>query len=222
MADPYAVLGVDRNASDDEIKKAYRKLVKQYHPDLHPDDAAAAAKMSEVNAAYEQLKEGGISGREQSAYSYSEPSRQSGYTYTNADFDFSAFEEFARYFSGFQSYQRGQHSLDKAAEYINSGRYEAALQYLNGLDSTLRTACWDYYCAASYYGLGDLKTAQEFAESAVRKEPSSESYRELLYRIQNESRRVVFTPRFSLGKIFLWFIIINMILRFITSLALIR
>lgn len=41
---PYAVLGLEPGATDDEIKKKYRTLVKQYHPDLHPDDPEAARK----------------------------------------------------------------------------------------------------------------------------------------------------------------------------------
>ena len=56
MTDPYKVLGVSPNASDEEIKKAYRRLAKQYHPDRNPGDAEAAKKMQEVNAAYEQIK----------------------------------------------------------------------------------------------------------------------------------------------------------------------
>ena len=56
--DPYSVLGVRPESSDDEIKSAYRRLAKQYHPDLHPNDPTAAARMNEINAAYEQIKNG--------------------------------------------------------------------------------------------------------------------------------------------------------------------
>ncbi|MGN1105467.1 MAG: J domain-containing protein, partial [Huintestinicola sp.] len=56
--DPYQVLGVPYNADEDEIKKKYRTLVKQYHPDLHPNDPEAARKMSEINEAYEMIKSG--------------------------------------------------------------------------------------------------------------------------------------------------------------------
>ena len=51
--DFYRVLGVSRDASDDAIKKAYRKLVFQHHPDRHPESTQAEAKIRELNAAYE-------------------------------------------------------------------------------------------------------------------------------------------------------------------------
>lgn len=56
MTDPYQVLGISRDASDEEIKQAYRRLAKKYHPDRNPGDQEAARKMQEINAAYEQIK----------------------------------------------------------------------------------------------------------------------------------------------------------------------
>lgn len=49
-------MGVDRNASEDQVKDAYRKLAKKYHPDANPNNTLAAEKMKEINAAYDQIK----------------------------------------------------------------------------------------------------------------------------------------------------------------------
>ena len=51
--DYYDVLGVQKGGSEDELKKAYRKMAKKYHPDLNPDDKPAEEKLNEVNEAYE-------------------------------------------------------------------------------------------------------------------------------------------------------------------------
>ena len=55
--DYYEVLGLQKGASDEEIKKAYRKLAKQYHPDLNPDDPEAEAKFKEINEANQVLSD---------------------------------------------------------------------------------------------------------------------------------------------------------------------
>ena len=57
MRDPYEVLGVPRTASQDEVKKAYRRLAKKLHPDANKNDARAAVKFAELNAAYEILSD---------------------------------------------------------------------------------------------------------------------------------------------------------------------
>ena len=56
--DPYAELGVSPDASPEEIKSAYRRLAKQYHPDVNPGNGCYAEKMNRINAAYSMLREG--------------------------------------------------------------------------------------------------------------------------------------------------------------------
>src|SRR3954447_9323134 len=55
VKDPYKVLGVDKKASQDEIKKAYRKLARQYHPDRNPGDTSAEERFKEVQGAYDRI-----------------------------------------------------------------------------------------------------------------------------------------------------------------------
>ncbi|HEU4608935.1 MAG TPA: DnaJ domain-containing protein, partial [Chitinophagaceae bacterium] len=55
--DYYKILGLEKNASVEEIKKAYRKLARQYHPDLNPDDRQAHQKFQQINEAHEVLSD---------------------------------------------------------------------------------------------------------------------------------------------------------------------
>lgn len=90
--DYYKILGVDKGASNDDIKKAYRNLAKKYHPDLNPDDDKAQDKFKDINEAYEVL------GDEQKRKKYD--TFGSGYNFTNGqNFDPSHF--------GFENFGNG-------------------------------------------------------------------------------------------------------------------
>lgn len=170
MSDPYKILGVSPDASDEEIKQAYRRLAKKYHPDLNPGDKVAAQKMQEVNAAYEQIKnpekassqqrQGGYGGY--GGYGY-DPFGGYQRTYTSSD-------------SG-DSYQRG------AYQYIRMGRYQEALNILS--NSAGRNARWYYLSALANSGLGNQVTALEHIRKAVSMEPDNQEYLYTLQRIQN-------------------------------------
>ncbi len=76
--DPFATLGVSSSATEDEIKSAYRKLAKKYHPDLNPGDKAAEEKMREVNDAYTRALQIKKTGRDPSANPYGPGSSYGG------------------------------------------------------------------------------------------------------------------------------------------------
>ena len=158
MEDPYKVLGVSPNASDEEIKQAYRRLAKKYHPDLNPGDEEAAKRMQQVNAAYEKIKNPQKAQQGYGGYSQYDPFGGFGgyqqHTYTqNDDRD---------------NYQRA------AMNYIRFGRYQEAINALN--NATNRDARWYYLSALANDGLGNHVTALEHIRRAVSMEPTNQEY----------------------------------------------
>ena len=161
--DPYKVLGVSSDASDEEIKQAYRRLAKKYHPDLNPGDPVAAKKMQEVNAAYEQIKN---------------PEKAAG----NAG---SGGYGYGPY--GYGGYQEPVDNDDRyqvgAYRYVQMGRYREALNILS--NATNRNARWYYISALANDGLGNEEIALEHIRKAVSMEPDNYLYLRTLQRIQD-------------------------------------
>lgn len=167
--DPYKVLGVGRDASDEEIKRAYRALAKKYHPDLNPGDQEAARKMQEVNAAYEQIKN-------PEKAQQANPGGYGGYG--------GYYDPFGGYRQ--QSYggaQAGDPYQQAAAQYIRFGRYQEALNALGSC--TERNARWYYLSALANDGLGNQVMALEHIRRAVSMEPDNMEYQQALNRIEH-------------------------------------
>ena len=152
--DPYKILGVSRDATDEEIKRAYRQLAKKYHPDRNPGDAEAAKKMQQVNAAYEQIKN---PEKAQSSTGYG------GY---------SSYDPFGGYQQRPQ--QDGDSYQQAAYNYIRFGRYREALNALQ--NCTKKDARWYYLSALANYNLGNQVTALEHIRRAVSMEPDNQEY----------------------------------------------
>ena len=192
IENPYKTLGLETGADEAEVTKAYRALAKKYHPDLNPGDAAAAEKMSEVNAAYDMIKNGWTPGESaRSAPQYGSP------YHTGAGDPFDPLAELLRRY-GFNVYTTGDAGrqserayareepyaelLNSARILINNREYRQALRVLETVP--LHNARWHYLSAVAEYGAGNRIAALEHAEAAYREEPDNLDYAQLYSRLQ--------------------------------------
>lgn len=161
--DPYQVLGVSRNASNDEIKRAYRELIRKYHPDSYADNPLAdlaEEKFKEIQEAYDAIMK----------------EREGGGTYSYG-------------YQGGSSGSSGEEPVEMTAvyNYLNSRHYQEALGLLSRMPN--HTARW-YYCSAiANGGLGNNMTALEYARQAVNMEPGNMEYQNLLNQLQWSGQR---------------------------------
>ena len=205
MSDPYKVLGLSRDASDEEVKKAYRQLSRKYHPDANinnPNKDKAEEMFKLVQQAYEQItyerqhpyasasSAGSSGGYGSSSYG---GNTYGGYHtgYGNAD-AYRDFEDFFNQAFGGAYYQQAQQAssddqstirLRAAANYINTGHYAEAINVLNSIEE--RSAEWYYYSAVANSGMGNNVTARQHAQTAVNLAPGNQLYQSLLNRLNS-------------------------------------
>ncbi len=170
--DPYKVLGVDRNATDDEIKKAYRALSRKYHPDANinnPDKEAVEAKFKEVQQAYETILR-----------------------IRKGDDPAAGFNPYGNPFGFGGAYGYGQQRasagagedryLQAAATYIQNRKFQEALNVLEGMET--RGDRWYYLSALANMYMGNNVTALEHAKKAQEMNPNSYEYATLVARLE--------------------------------------
>lgn len=161
VQDPYKVLGVTPNASEEEVKAAYRELAKKYHPDNYADSPLADLaneKMQEINEAYDmiikRLRSGGNAG-------------QSGGYYQQG---------------GYQSGQSGSAFAD-VRRMIQQGRITDAEELLDGTPMQSRDAEWYFLKGNVYYQRGWLDDALNNFSTACRLSPNNPEYRAAMNRM---------------------------------------
>lgn len=161
--DPYKILGISSNATNDEVKKAYRELSRKYHPDSYVDNPLsdlAEEKFKEVQDAYDQImkqREGGYN-------------QQSNYQSSN---------------SGYQQQEPAE--MQAVYNYLNARRYREALNVLSGISN--RDARWYYLSAVANGGMGNNVVAYNHAQQAVNMEPGNREYSDLLNQMQWRNQR---------------------------------
>ena len=160
MTDPYKVLGVAREASDEEIKKAYRELARKYHPDNYVDNPLAdlvEEKMKEINEAYDQIQKERTSG-------------STGSSHSN------------------QGYSSGGYSdYTQVRELINNRRYSDAELILDAVSASNRNAEWNFLKGCVLIQRGWYYDAQKYLETACYLDPTNSEYRAALDRIRQNT-----------------------------------
>ena len=154
MNDPYKVLGVSRDATDDEIKAAYRELAKKYHPDNYADNPLSdlvEEKMKEINEAYDAIRKerAGGSGSSSGSYGAGNGSYNSGY-------------------SG---------NMAEIRRMISMGRYSEAELTLDSISQNDRGAEWHYLKGCVLLQRGAVYDAQRHIDTACYMDPSNMEYR---------------------------------------------
>ena len=188
MSNPYTVLGVSPNATDDEIKEAYRKLAKKYHPDINPDKELAEAKMKEINYAYDTIKK---MRENKNTYHSEYTTNYNSNTYNNN--------------INFETVER----------YIVAKEFMLARMALYQLPKT--SSKWYYYSAIISFNLGDIQTASYHIDIACSMEPNNQTYQNLKSQMENMyyQRKTTKRYKFSFGRLlfslFKFYIIINII-----------
>ncbi len=164
MTDPYSVLGVSPNASDEEIKKAYRDLARKYHPDNYHDNPLsdlAQEKMKEINEAYDEINRRRSSGGGSSS---SQRSSYGGY-------------------SGGGSYSQSSNDVfSQVRTALNYGNTVQAERLLNTV--TDRNAEWNFLMGSVCYRKGWLDEANTYFQNAVNMDPTNPEYRQALNYMQ--------------------------------------
>ena len=168
MNDPYKILGVSPDATDEDIKTAYRGLARKYHPDKYRDsDLAemAGEKMKEINAAYDEIQKirAGKAPGGQSAYGQN-PYGQNPYG----------------------QYQGGSSNpYITARQLINLRRVAEAAQVLSTIPESERGAEWHFLMGCVAVSRGHYVDAQQFFDTACGMDPENPEYRNAQERLRN-------------------------------------
>ena len=174
MRDPYEVLGIQRGATDDEIKKAYRAKCKRWHPDLNPNDPTADEHFKEVQAAYDAITKG-ETGPQMGGNPYGGYQQQS---YNRQSYGQQGYGQQGASYSGSDSPE-----MQAARNFVANGRYAEARRVLDSMNS--RSARWYYLSSLANQGLGNSIDALQDARRAVQLDPNNTEYQMHLRRMQN-------------------------------------
>ena len=189
MNDPYKILGVPEDASDEEIKKAYRELARKYHPDNYHDNPLedlAQEKMKEINAAYEQITKERASGRRTGG---------AGGAYGGGSYGYGGYQSYGGYGSS-QSYSGQSSVLQQARIAINTGNISRAEALLANYSD--HNAEWNFLKGVVCYRRGWMDEALRYYRTAVQMDPGNAEYLQALEYMEG-TQDTSYSPTGSFG-----------------------
>lgn len=182
IEDPYKVLGLDQDASADDIKKAYRKMAKLYHPDLHPDDPDITEKMNAVNEAYDMLTNPSKYAAKRAQETAQE---QDGGVEIVAD---RAPATTSKRINRPTVLEGDSPEIEQVVSLLNTNQFIDAIQILTDIPSKGRDARWYYLSALANQMLGNGVPATEQIHKACQLDPQNQAYLDLFYQFQDANQ----------------------------------
>lgn len=184
IEDPYKVLGLEQDASPDDVKKAYRKMAKLYHPDLHPNDPDIHDKMNAINEAYDML---------------TNPAK---YTVKKAQEEAQNAPEQTEVVRDYGAAAAAQSKaiprpvvlpddspeIAQVVNHLNNNQFQIAIDVLTQIPSAGRNARWYYLSALAHQMNGNSITAADHMQKACQMDPKNQAYMNLLFQFQNANQ----------------------------------
>lgn len=204
--DPYKVLGLEPDATPDEIKKAYRHMAKINHPDLHPDDPHITEKMNEINEAYDMLTNPAkYAVRRAQEEAQNDPGQA----------------EMVRDYEAASAAQQNtiqrpvvmpddSDEIEKVVNHLNCNQFHDAAEILTKIPSAGRNARWYYLSSLTNQMMGNGILATDQIHKAAQMEPQNQTYMNLFMQFQranqmNERK----APGFPFSPLLLIFVVLG-------------
>lgn len=176
MTDPYQILGIDKQATDEQVKEAYLNMQKKYHPDNYADSPLkdfAAEKLQEVTDAFDSIMNERRRAQAQQAAGQARPSVDAAYQQADPT------QGYQQVYAG----AAGSSNFSDIRKMIQNNRLVEAEELLDGIHQNARDAEWYFLKGTIFFSRGWVDEATNFFSTATRMNPNNAEYKAALNRV---------------------------------------